>query len=165
MARRLDHPIRFCRKTKFTMKESAGTLLYQIQDKTIKVLIVHPSGNYNLHKPWGIPKGLIEPGEDPETAARRETLEETGVIAGELTSLSTIDYTRSKKRVHCFAGPAPADAAPYCASWEVDQARFVELADARRLMHSDQSVLLDRLLGFLESTGERVGVDVSPRPE
>jgi predicted NUDIX family NTP pyrophosphohydrolase len=147
------------------MKESAGTLLYQFAEQGIKVLIVHPSGNYNLHKPWGIPKGIIEPGEDPETAARRETMEETGVTAGELTSLSSIDYTRSNKRVHCFAGPAPENAAPYCASWEVDQARFVDLAEARRLVHPDQWVFLDRLLELLKSNGECVGVDVGPRPQ
>ena len=30
---------------------------------------------------WDIPKGIAEPGEDPEAAARRELLEETGLIA------------------------------------------------------------------------------------
>jgi predicted NUDIX family NTP pyrophosphohydrolase len=110
------------------------------------LLLVHPSGNYNRGKPWGIPKGLLDPGENLEQAARRETAEETGVVAGELRELGSIEYTKSRKCVHCFAGPAPADAKPQCASWEVDRAEFVPLARAREMLHPDQLPFLDRLL-------------------
>ena len=57
--------------------------------------------------PLGIPKGLPETGEELEAAARRETLEEASVTAGKLVSLSSIDYRKSRKRVHCFAGERP----------------------------------------------------------
>jgi predicted NUDIX family NTP pyrophosphohydrolase len=133
------------------MRQSAGTLLYRTGPDGLTVLIVHPSGNYNRKAPWGIPKGEPNPGEtEMEQAARRETLEETGLEAGELTSLGHIDYQKSKKRVHCFAGPAPAGAEPRCASWEIDQARFVTLEEARQLMHPDQRVFVDRLLEQLK---------------
>jgi hypothetical protein len=56
-----------------------------------------------------------------------------------------MDYRKSRKRVFCYAGPAPVDAAPRCTSWEVDQACFVPLARARELLHPDQCVFLDRL--------------------
>jgi predicted NUDIX family NTP pyrophosphohydrolase len=128
-----------------TMKQSAGTLLYRSGPNGLEVLLVHPSGNYNRRAPWSIPKGLDDEG-NLEQAARRETLEETGVTAGELVELGFIDYQKSRKRVHCFAGPAPADAAPTTASWEVDQARFVSIDEGRRLLHPDQAVFLDRLL-------------------
>jgi predicted NUDIX family NTP pyrophosphohydrolase len=131
------------------MKESAGTLLYRRREGTLEVLLVHPSGNYNRKAPWGIPKGLAEKGETLEAAARRETLEEAGVIAGDLVSLSSIDYRKSRKRVHCFAGAAPANAAPICASWEIDQAEFLPLDEARRRIHPDQAPFLDRLLTLL----------------
>jgi predicted NUDIX family NTP pyrophosphohydrolase len=111
----------------------------------LEVLIVHPSGNYNRQAPWSIPKGLVDGEDDLESTARRETLEETAVTAGPLTYLGFIDYQKSPKRVHCFAGPAPADAAPHCASWEVDQACFVTLDRARELLHIDQRPFLDRL--------------------
>jgi predicted NUDIX family NTP pyrophosphohydrolase len=127
------------------MKESAGTLLYRRQGGGLEVLLVHPSGNYNRKAPWGIPKGLPEEGEDLETAARRETLEECGVQAGELISLSSIVYQKSRKRVHCFAGAAPDDAEPRCASWEIDQAAFLPLDEARKRIHPDQAPFLDRL--------------------
>jgi predicted NUDIX family NTP pyrophosphohydrolase len=66
-------------------------------------------------------------------------------VQGPLVDLGHVDYTRSKKRVHAFAGPAPDGAAPRCASWEVDKAEFIELSRARRIIHPDQAVLLDRL--------------------
>jgi predicted NUDIX family NTP pyrophosphohydrolase len=132
------------------MKQSAGTLLYREGANGLEVLLVHPSGPYNRKAPWSIPKG--EPGEDSdlEETARRETLEETGITAGPLTSLGHMDYRRSRKRIHCFAGSAPRDAAPRCLSWEVDQARFVPLGEARSLLHPDQCVFLDRLRDHLE---------------
>jgi predicted NUDIX family NTP pyrophosphohydrolase len=127
------------------MKTSSGTLLYRHGASGLEVLLVHPSGVYNRRAAWGIPKGAIDDGETPEAAARRETMEETGVVAGELIDLGFIDYTRSKKRVHCFAGPAPDGCPPRCASWEVDQACFVAIERARQIIHHDQAAFLDRL--------------------
>ncbi len=131
-------------------KQSAGTLLYRRAGAAVEVLIVHPSGNYNRHAPWGIPKGIPNDGEtDLEATARRETFEETGVTAGPLVPLGHMDYTKSRKRVHCFAGPAPDGADPRPTSWEVDQARFVPMDEARDLIHPDQRVFLDRLADHL----------------
>lgn len=127
------------------MVESAGVLLYRRGEDEWEVLLVHPSGNYNRHKPWSIPKGLPDEGEELEAAARRELAEEAGVAAGDLVSLGSIDYRKSGKRVHCFAGPAPHDAQPRCASWEVDRAEFVTLTLARERIHPDQATFLDRL--------------------
>ena len=135
------------------MKQSAGTLLYRQGPDGLDVLLIHASGNYNRGKPWGIPKGEPDPGEnDLETTARRETLEETGISAGSLQPLGTIQYTKSRKIIHAFAGAAPADAEPRCASWEIDQARFMKMDEARRLVHPEQVPFLDRLLELLRSS-------------
>jgi predicted NUDIX family NTP pyrophosphohydrolase len=132
-------------------KLSSGTLLYRVVDGAIEVLLVHPAGNYNRRAPWGIPKGAPDPDEDLEATARRETLEETGLaVDGPLTAVGHVDYSRSRKRVHGFAGPAPEDAAPRCASWEVDKAEFIEITRARRIIHPDQAALLDRLQRHLD---------------
>lgn len=133
------------------MKQTAGTLLYRFRKKQLEVLLVHPSGNYNKKSPWSIPKGLPDEGEELEAAARRETIEETGVTPGDLTPLGYIEYTKSRKRVHCFAGPSPLDAQPSCASWEVDKAEFVEIEEARRVLHPDQCLLLWRLEDLLNN--------------
>jgi predicted NUDIX family NTP pyrophosphohydrolase len=139
------------------VKQSAGTLLYRLAATGLEVLLVHPSGNYNRKAPWGIPKGLPDAGEPLEAAARRETFEETGLVPTELVDLGSIDYVKSRKRVFCFAGPAPPGAEPHCASWEIDQARFLPLEEARRLIHPDQAAFLDRLVAKLGSGGALVG--------
>ncbi len=129
-------------------KESAGTLLYRHGAAGLEVLIVRPSGP-SARWGWSIPKGHSDPGETLEDAARRETREEAGVdYTGPLRSLGHIDYVKSQKRVHCFAGEAQ-DAVPRVASWEVDDARFVALEDARKKLHADQRAFLDLLLGSL----------------
>lgn len=130
------------------MQEAAGSLLYRSAPDGWNVLLVHPSGNYNRKAPWSIPKGLPDAGEALEAAARRETREEAGVEPGALVYLGYCDYRKSKKRVHCFAGAAPA-AEPQPASWEIDQARFMPLEEARRLLHPDQQGFLDLLLTHL----------------
>jgi predicted NUDIX family NTP pyrophosphohydrolase len=136
------------------MKQSAGTLLYRQGPGGLEVLLIHASGAYNRKKPWGIPKGEPDEGEtDPESTARRETLEETGVTAGPLVSLGKMQYTKSRKWIHAYAGPAPADAAPRCASWEIDQAKFLPLDEARRLIHPEQAVFLDRLVDHVQRAG------------
>ena len=128
-------------------KLSSGTLLYRYVGEAIEVLLVHPAGNSNRRAPWGIPKGAPDPDETMEDTARRETREETGLDYTEpLTDLGYVDYTRSKKRVHGFAGKAPDGASPRCASWEVDKAEFIEITRARRIIHPDQAALLDRLV-------------------
>jgi predicted NUDIX family NTP pyrophosphohydrolase len=131
-------------------KQSAGTLLYRRRDGDIELLLVHPSGNYNRRAPWSIPKGLVEDGEALEDCARRETEEETGVRAGVLESIGHIDYTRSQKRIHAYAGPAPDDAQARCASWEVDRVEFVGTERALELIHPEQSPLIERALATLD---------------
>jgi predicted NUDIX family NTP pyrophosphohydrolase len=141
------------KKSKKKPKCSSGTLLYRrtgdgslVDDDAWEVLLVHPSGEYNRHKSWSIPKGNPDEGEELEAAARRETREEADVVAGELTSLGEIAYRKNGKNIYCYAGPAPKDAAPRCASWEVDRAEFVAIGKARDVLHPDQLPFLDRLL-------------------
>ncbi len=114
------------------------------------MLLVHPSGNYNKKAKWGIPKGIPDQDESLEAAARRETEEETGVVPGELTDLGFVDYKKSKKRVHCFYGKAPKNAAPHCASWEIDKAEFVLVDKAVSIMHPDQAEFISRFLAELD---------------
>ena len=137
------------------MTHSSGTLLYRFRSSQLEVLLVHPSGPYNRRAPWGIPKGIPDDGEALESAARRETREETGVEAGSLTYVQWIRYRSNRKQIHCFAGPAPDDAEPHCASWEVDRAEFVSIDEARRLIHPDQSPFLDRLEVLLAEQGRQ----------
>ena len=129
------------------MKESSGILLYREGPSGLEVLLVHPSGPYNRKAPWGIPKGLTEPDESREETARRETFEETGVKAGALRYIGSIVYQKSRKRVHCYLGEALPGTEPRCASWEIDAAEFLPVAEARKRIHPDQAKFLDDLPG------------------
>jgi 8-oxo-dGTP pyrophosphatase MutT (NUDIX family) len=57
---------------------------------------------------WGLPKGLIEPGESPEEAAIREVREEAGLETRVIEPLGEIRYfyvwqgVRVAKQVHVF---------------------------------------------------------------
>ncbi len=53
---------------------------------------------------WEVPAGRLEDGEDPETCARRELLEEAGATAGRWARLTTIYTTPgfTDERIHCF---------------------------------------------------------------
>jgi predicted NUDIX family NTP pyrophosphohydrolase len=130
--------------------ESAGTMLYRRAFDTgeWQVLLVCPSGPAARYG-WSLPKGLPDAGESLEAAARRETFEETSCVAGVLVPLGVATYRKSRKRVHAFAGPAAADAAPKPSSWEVSTARFVSLAEASRLLHVDQAPLVSLLATHL----------------
>jgi len=81
-------------------KVSAGLLLYRRHDDIMEVFLVHPGGPFWAKKDagaWSIPKGLIDPGEEPLSAARREFEEETGfTIAGEFIPLGPVKVASGK---------------------------------------------------------------------
>jgi predicted NUDIX family NTP pyrophosphohydrolase len=87
-------------------RSAAIALVRRGPDGVAQVLLVHLGGPFWAKKDagaWGLPKGLIEPGEDPLAAARREFAEETGSPApeGEATPLGEIKM-KSGKRVVAF---------------------------------------------------------------
>jgi ADP-ribose pyrophosphatase len=53
---------------------------------------------------WEIPAGVLHPGEDPASCARRELAEETGATAEELQRLTTVFTTPgfTDERIHLF---------------------------------------------------------------
>jgi predicted NUDIX family NTP pyrophosphohydrolase len=64
-------------------KISAGILLFRRRPTGVEVLLVHPGGPFWAKKDagaWSIPKGLVDEGEDRLVAAKREFLEETGML-------------------------------------------------------------------------------------
>lgn len=128
------------------------------------MLLAHPGGPFWKRRDdgaWSIPKGMIEPDETVETAARREFHEELGMPAeGPLLSLGTIRQ-RGGKFVEAFAlegefDPQNLSSNPFELEWpprsgrmatypEVDRAMWMDLRLARIKMLESQQPLLDRL--------------------
>jgi 8-oxo-dGTP pyrophosphatase MutT (NUDIX family) len=84
---------------------------------------------------WGLPKGLVELGEEPEDAAVREVQEETGLEARILSSLGEISYwyvwddERVRKKVAFFLMEATGgDVSEH--DHEMEEVRWFPLADA-----------------------------------
>ena len=133
-------------------KVAAGCVVRYVFGDEPRYLIVHPSGSYNRKKPWSIPKGLLDAGEEPSTAALRETREETGLECRILKALGEVRYQKSGKRVLGFlaepvAPPPGKKLEP--GDWEIDQAEFVTADEALRRLHPDQRALIERAVAEL----------------
>ena len=64
-------------KPKEIFEESAGTVVFHRSRTKTEYLLLYGHDPRNPY--WGMPKGIIEPGEDRLSAAKRETKEETGL--------------------------------------------------------------------------------------
>lgn len=152
-------------------KTSAGVLLYRQRAGAVEVFLVHPGGPFWARKDvgaWTIPKGEIEPGEEPLDAARREFSEETGsVVAGPFVPLGSVRM-RSGKVVLAWAAQGDIDPAAirsnvFSMEWpphsgrqqqfpEADRAEWFSLIEARRRILSAQAPLLDGLAALLATS-------------
>jgi 8-oxo-dGTP pyrophosphatase MutT (NUDIX family) len=70
-------------RTFFRVMEAAGGLVF---DEQGRVLVIHRRGK------WDLPKGKMEEGEDPQTAAVREVEEECGIHAPQIQKLLHVTY-------------------------------------------------------------------------
>ncbi|HTP93694.1 MAG TPA: NUDIX domain-containing protein [Xanthobacteraceae bacterium] len=98
-----------------TKEISAGLLAFR-RKNGLEVLLAHPGGPFWAKKDdgaWTIPKGLIEPGDEPLATARREFKEETNLNAiGDVIALDPV-IQKSGKVVHAWAVEADLDLAAF----------------------------------------------------
>lgn len=153
---------------------SAGILMYRERPGGREVLLVHFGGPFWRRRDvgaWSIPKGLVDGGEEPERAARREFEEELGTPAtGALRPLGRIRQSGGKL-VEAFALEGDLDAEAiesnaFTMEWppksgrmqtypEVDRARWFTPAEADRMILPSQRPLLEALTTLLADTAER----------
>jgi predicted NUDIX family NTP pyrophosphohydrolase len=149
------------------MRTSAGLLLYR-RSPELQVLLAHPGGPFWARKDdgaWSVPKGEVEPDEDPHAAALREFAEEIGPVPdGAEIDLGGVRQS-SAKTVLCWAREGDLDPASVSSNlieieWpprsgkrlavpEIDRADWFGLDDARVKILKGQVVLLDRLAAAL----------------
>ncbi|MFO6451689.1 MULTISPECIES: NUDIX domain-containing protein [unclassified Aeromicrobium] len=145
---------------------SAGVLLHRVRDGRREVLLGHLGGPFwakRHERAWSIPKGVLEEGETPEDAARREFLEELGVPVpdGPWTDLGSV--RQSRKDVLVWAVEADLDPSTivpgtFDLEWppgsgtmqafpELDRVQWFGLEEAAELVVAAQAAFLDRLPG------------------
>jgi predicted NUDIX family NTP pyrophosphohydrolase len=150
---------------------SAGLLMYRLRAGVLEVFIAHPGGPWfpdRDHDIWTIPKGEIEPGEEPLAAAQREFREEVGILPhGPYVELGSIRQ-RGGKTVHAWAFEGDWDEAqgirsnqirvewpPGSGRWadwpEIDRAGFFSISAARLRMKISQQTLIERLIDHLNA--------------
>jgi len=152
-----------------TRKISAGVLVYRRTAGQLEVLLAHPGGPIFRRRDagaWTIPKGEIEPGEEPLVAARRELLEETGfAFEGPFLPLGTVKQ-KNGKVVHAFACEGSVDPTALASNlfrmeWpprsgrfaefpELDRAAYFDVVTAREKLNEAQGELVIRLVAALE---------------
>lgn len=150
-------------------KVSAGLLMYRRSRGRLQVFLAHPGGPFFSRKDigaWTIPKGLIDPGEEPLAAAKREFQEETGLIpSGPYTPLSPVRMS-SGKIVHAWAfegdcDPKSISSNSFSLEWppksgitrefpEVDRAGWFDMEEAEKKITKGQAPLLRELRELLE---------------
>ena len=120
---------------------SAGVVLVRRMQGQPWFAAVRPRGKAD--GVWALPKGLIDPGEQPAETALREGYEETGVHGTLVRKLGDIRYVytwegeRVLKIVSFFLAQARSGrigALPPGMEREVAAARWLRLADAQRLL-------------------------------
>lgn len=152
---------------------SSGILLFRRRDGDTEVLLIHPGGPYWARKDvgaWMIPKGGVDEGERAEDAAVREFEEELGApLASAPFRLCRVRQSGGKI-VEVFAAEGDFDprrlkSTDFEMEWprgsgelrrfpEADQARWMTLAEARRMMLPSQLPMLDALESSLKDMPE-----------
>ncbi len=146
------------------MKRSAGILLFRRRAGAVEVLLAHPGGPFWKNRDdgaWTIPKGLINEGEDPFAAARREFTEEIGIDPGDRGEPLAALRQRSGKTILAWAVEGDCDTAAlrsndFSMEWpprsgkmasfpEVDRAQWFGLERAREKIIRGQAPFLDEL--------------------
>ena len=126
-----------------TVRAAGGLVHRRRADGIEEVLLVHRPA----YDDWSFPKGKLEAGELEEDAAVREVEEETGLRCRLDRELRTTSYrdARGRPKTVRYWLMTPIGGTLEAAN-EVDDARFVTLADARELLSYARDVeLLDAL--------------------
>jgi len=159
-------------------KAAAGILLYRLRQGELEVLLAHPGGPFWARKDagaWTIPKGELDPDEDPLAAARREFGEETGWDpAGEFVALRPRkqpggkvisawavegDYDPRTLRSNTFAMEWPPRSGSTAEFPEIDRADWFTIPQALEKILPGQREFLNELNGIVSQGSRRIQVD------
>src|SRR5574341_1392427 len=131
---------------------SAGGVAFRLHEGRVQFALVRPADR----SLWVLPKGMVEPDEQPEEAALREVQEETGLAVQPRGTLGEIEYWfaeragagggRVHKRVHHFLFEAVGGSLEEHDE-EMAEARWFEAAEGlRTLAFANERAILERAI-------------------
>ena len=153
---------------KSTKNVSAGLLLFRRAAGGLEFFLAHPGGPFWKNRDagaWTIPKGLVEPGEDPLAAACREFQEETGIEPqGPFWPLGTVRQ-KAGKLIHAWALEGDADPAAVRSNFvpvrtgggwrqfaEIDRCGWFGAEEAKQKLNPAQAELVERVLAAVAAS-------------
>ena len=134
---------------------SAGLLAFR-RNGELEVLLAHPGGPYWARRDdgaWTIPKGLLEAGDEPLTAALREFSEETNLVAnGEMIALKPVNQ-KSGKIVQAWAFEADFDLDEFSSNtfeieWPPRSGRRQRFPEIDRVAYFTLPVALKKIVAY-----------------
>ena len=138
-------------------QKSAGLLVWRGGPAEPQFLLAHPGGPFWAKRDagaWSVPKGLIDAGEDPLTAARREFREEVGieVAADAFVRLADRRLT-SGKTVLCWLVEADLDLSGFRSNtfeleWPRGSGRRIVAPECDRADYFAAPEALEKILGY-----------------
>lgn len=141
---------------------SAGGVVVRRLRGEWQAAAIRPGGKNGV---WALPKGLVDPHEDPAETALREVAEETGVRGRIVVKLGDVRYVYTWKGERVFkvvsfylvrySGGRLGDVPP-AFRHEVEEVRWIPLAEAPRLLsYKGERDMALRALELVETTPRR----------
>ena len=146
-----------------TAPRSAGLLVFRRTPVGVELLLGHMGGPFWARKDdgaWSVPKGLVEPGETDEAAARREFAEELGLPApdGPWLDLGEVRQPGGKTvtiwAVEGDVDPAAVAPGTFEMEWPRGSGRVQQFPEIDRVQWFDPDTAAPKLV-----KGQRVFVD------
>lgn len=143
-------------KLRIVEQISAGGVAFRYCEKQTEIALVQVNPSYR----WQLPKGLVDAGETPESAALREVREEAGIDAEIVHLIDKIDYwyvgeergesVRFHKFVYFYLMKyTSGDTKDH--DHEVAEARFVEIRNAvKMLAFESERNIVEQISGLLK---------------
>jgi len=136
---------------------SAGCVIYKTDGDGTRVILIRPKDRDS----WALPKGLVEPGEPTEAAARREAQEETGLQGNIIRKIGSVKYTYTAKwenpparvfKIVTFYLMQHTGGDPKLHDWEVAEVMWYPLDEAvSKASYSTERKILRQAKTILES--------------